>query len=235
MAAGGTDGHPEHRTQRAYARLAGFLFLWLIVTGVTSLVITSRIVGGGPFADAAQRVVVSERLYRFALCCALVETLSALLLAFSLYVTLKPVNALLAQLGMYWRIAESFVGMVGVAFGFVKLRIYTSQPIAAGGQAQALLDLMRQVGTATYNIGALCFSIGSLLFFYLFYRSHYVPRALSAFGIFASVVVTVICFGSLLFPERSAELQYGWAPMAIAEVATGFWLMFGVRIPGRAR
>lgn len=230
-----THAGTAQRTQRTYARLAGFLFLWLIVTGVTSMIITSHITGGGPFAEAAQRVVASERLYRFGLCSALVETLSALLLAFSLYVTLKPVDALLAQLAMYWRIGESFIGVVGVVFGFVKLRVYTSQTIAASGQAQSLLDVTRQVGTGTYNIGALCFSIGSLLFFYLFYRSRYIPRALSAFGIFASVVVAIICFGSLLFPEHSAELQYGWAPMAIAEVATGVWLMFAVRIPEPAR
>jgi hypothetical protein len=38
-------------------------------------------------------------------------------------------------------------------------------------------------------------------------------------------VVTVICFGSLIFPEYAATFQNGWAPMAIAEVTTGIWLM----------
>ncbi|PYQ56894.1 MAG: DUF4386 domain-containing protein, partial [Acidobacteria bacterium] len=69
------------------------------------------------------------------------------------------------------------------------------------------------------------FSIGSLLFFYLFFKSTYIPRILSAFGVFASVVVTIMCFGSLIFPERESTLQYGWAPMAVAEVTTGLWLM----------
>jgi hypothetical protein len=43
--------------------------------------------------------------------------------------------------------------------------------------------------------------------------------------------VTIICFGDLIFPERAAMFRYGWAPMAIAEVVTGFWLMFAVKIP----
>jgi len=30
---------------------------------------------------------------------------------------------------------------------------------------------------------------------------------------------------SLIFPEHAAKLMYGWAPMAIAEVTTGIWLM----------
>jgi hypothetical protein len=43
--------------------------------------------------------------------------------------------------------------------------------------------------------------------------------------VFASVIVTIICFGSLIFPEHAGTLQYGWSPMAIAEVTIGIWLM----------
>jgi hypothetical protein len=44
-----------------------------------------------------------------------------------------------------------------------------------------------------------------------------------------------MCFGSLIFPEYAATLQYGWAPMAIAEVTTGFWLMlFAVKTQPRS-
>jgi hypothetical protein len=51
----------------------------------------------------------------------------------------------------------------------------------------------------------------------------------------ASAIVTIICFASLIFPEHAATLQYGWAPMAIAEVATGFWLMlFAVKTQARS-
>src|SRR6266581_9267453 len=114
------------RTQRIYARVAGFLFLWLIITGLAGTLVISNIVGSGTFAETAKRVVASEHLYRVALSSELIETLSAVLLAFALYVTLKPVNKLLAQLAMYWRLGESFIGCVGMIFGFVKLRLYVS-------------------------------------------------------------------------------------------------------------
>ena len=39
------------------------------------------------------------------------------------------------------------------------------------------------------------------------------------------IIVTIMCFGSPIFPEHAATIQYGWAPMAIAEVTTGIWLM----------
>jgi len=223
------ENSSTEKTQRIYARVAGFLFLWLIITGLDGTLIISHIVGSGTFAETAKRVVASEHLYRVALCSELIETLSAVLLAFALYVTLKPVDKLLAQIAMYWRLGESFIGGAGMIFGFVKLGLYTSpQSLGALGtdQSQALVDLTRHAGFAAYNISAIFFSIGSILFSYLFFKSRYIPRILSAFGVFASVMVTIMCFASLIFPERAATLQYGWAPMAIAEVTTGFWLMF---------
>lgn len=224
----GTEHSSTKRMQRIYARVAGFLYLWLIITGLAGTLAISHIVGSGTFAETAERVVASEHVYRLALSSELIETLSAVLLAFALYVALKPVDKLLAQIAMYWRLGESFIGSVGMIFGYVRLHLYTSpQSLGALGtdQSQALVDLTRHAGFAAYNIGAIFFSIGSILFYYLFFRSRYIPRILSAFGIFASVVVTVMCFASLIFPEHAATLQYGWAPMAIAEVTTGIWLM----------
>ncbi|HMB83829.1 MAG TPA: DUF4386 domain-containing protein [Terriglobales bacterium] len=234
----GMEDSSTERTQRIYARVAGFLFLWLIVTGLAGALTISHIVGSGTFAETAKRVVASERLYRVALASELIEILSTLLLAFALYVTLKPVDKLLAQIAMYWRLGETSIGGVGMIVGLVKLRLFTSpQSIGALGvdQSQVLVDLTRTAGFAVYNIAAIFFSIGSILFFYLFFKSRYIPRILSAFGVVASAIVTIICFGSLIFPEHAATLQYGWAPMAIAEVATGFWLMlFAVKTQARS-
>ncbi len=234
----GMEDVSAQRRQVIYARLAGFLFLWLIITGLAGAITISRIAGSGTFAEISTRVVASEHWYRAALSTELVETMSALLLAFALYATLRLVDPLLAQLAMYWRVGEALIGCVGITTGFVKLRLYTSpQSLKVWGndQAQALVDLAGKAGNAAVIMGSLSFSIGSLLFYYLFFKSRYIPRSLSAFGVFASVVVTIMCFGNLIFPEYSGTLLYGWAPMALAEVTTGFWLMFAVKIPTSAR
>ena len=232
----GMEDSSTERTQRIYARIAGFVLLWLIITGLAGALTISHIVGSGTFAETAKRVVASEHLYRLALSSELIETLSAVLLAFALYVTLRPVDKLLAQIAMYWRLGESFIGGVGMIFAFVKLQLYTSPQTVGGveaGQSQHLLDLANHAGFVAYNVSAIFFGIGSILFCYLFFKSRYIPRILSAIGLVASVIVTIICFGSLIFPEHAAALQYGWAPMAIAEVATGIWLMlFAVKTQG---
>jgi len=80
--------------------------------------------------------------------------------------------------------------------------------------------------TVGFNISAILFSIGSLIFFYLFFKSKYIPGAISVFGIFASVMVTLVGFAMLVSPSHSGIIQLGWIPMLIAEITLGFWLLF---------
>jgi Domain of unknown function (DUF4386) len=227
------ENSSAERTQRICARVAGLLFIWLIATDLAGLLTVSHIVGSGTFAETAERVVASKHTYGIALSFELVEEVSAVLLAFALYVTLRPVNKLLAEIAMYWRLGESFIGGVMMIFSILTLRLYSSpQSFGAVGadQLQPLVNLARLGAVVGYNISAIFFSFGSLLFFYLFFKSRYIPRIVAAFGAFASVVVTVICFGAVIFPEHAAALQYGWIPIAIAEIITGFWLiLFAVK------
>ena len=216
----------SHGSLRTTARLAGFLFIWLIVTGLFGAMITSNIAGAGPLAERSTRVIASKYLYGLGLFIDLIETMSAMVLAYALYVILQPFNRWIAQLAMYFRIAESIIGAVGVIVGFVKLHIYTDMNDTGNDNGlQPLLSMIQHAGFTFYNISAIFFSVGSLLFFCIFYKSKSIPRILSVIGIVASPIATLLCVGSLLRPEDAKWFQLGWAPMAIAEIGTGIWLM----------
>ena len=84
---------------------------------------------------------------------------------------------------------------------------------------KGLSDLMRSIAGTTENIGGISFGIGSLLFFYLFFKSNYIPRVLSGLGLAASIIWTCLYFATLVFPERHALFQYiCFPPMALADV-----------------
>jgi len=232
-----TEDAAAYNTQRRYARLAGLLFLAEIILAFGSGFILDRIAGNGTFAETANRIAASEHLYRAGLSIVVIVTLSSAVLAFALYATLRPVNRLLAQLAMIFSLGDSFLAMVVRMSSFVRLHLYTSAQNAAGGtiSAEALSDLMRSIAGVTENIGGISFGIGSLLFFYLFYKSSYIPRVLSALGLAASVIWTCLYFATLVFPERHALFQYiCFPPMALADVITGLYLMlFAVRTGDR--
>lgn len=221
------------KTQRTYARLTGILFLGVILIALVGGSILSRVAGEGTFAETAARIAASERLYRVALSTVLIATLGSTLLAFALYATLWPVNRLLAQLAMIFSLNDSFLALIVRMCGFARMHLYISAQTSGAGPvaAQALVDLMRTIGGTTENLGGICFGIGSALFFYLFFKSRYIPRFLSALGICASVIWTGLYLANLIFPEYHALFQYiCFPPMALADVATGFYLMlFAVR------
>jgi hypothetical protein len=216
------------KAQRTYARLAGFLLLAVIVVALGSGVVLSHVAGSGTFAETAKRIAASEHLYRAALSAAVVVSLGSALLAFALYATLKPVNSLLAQLAMIFTLEDSFLALVVRMCAFVRVHLYLSAQ-GAGVQpipAQSLADLVRSIADTTENLGGICFGIGSFLFFYLFFQSRYIPRALAALGLCASAIWTSLYFVNLIFPEQHAFFQYiCFVPMVLAEVSTGFYLM----------
>lgn len=216
------------RTQRNYARLAGSLLLAEIVLALGSGVVLSHIAGSGTLAETTKRIAMREHSYRAALSIVVIVTLASVVLAFALYATLKPVDRLLAQLGMIFSLADSFLGLIVRMSSFVRVHLYVSPPTGSGApfSTEALADLMRSIAGTTENIGGISFGIGTVIFFYLFFKSRYIPRVLSFLGLIAAVVWTVLYFANLIFPEQHEVFQLiCFPPIAVADVITGIYLL----------
>jgi len=214
-------------SQRAYARAAGLFYLLVLAFDIAGLVITSTIEGGGDFGQTARNIVASQGLYRLGLCLALTGTISTIPLAIGLYVTLKPVDGNLAMAALLFRTAEAAVGAVGIVGAFAILQIYleASHTVAFDAEQLRALIVVHPLGAST-DIAAIFFSTGSTIFFYLFLKTQYIPRILSAWGVIASVLYVAIWFTGLVAPGAPGLVQVlGSVPILIAEVATGLWLL----------
>jgi uncharacterized protein DUF4386 len=223
--------------QQVYARIAGFMYLFLIVLGLTSLAITSRIEVGRNVLEVSRSVAASEQLYRIGLGFGLAESLCALLLAVGLYVTLRPVDSNLATMALLYRLVEVVTGAAGSVIGFATLQVYIEAHHADPfntNQLNALADLSSAAGGAAGAVAIIAFSVGSTIFFCLFLRSGYIPRIMSAWGIFASPVFGAVGVINLILPQFSGVTTYCYLPIAIAEISTGLWLLIrGVKLqPG---
>jgi len=214
-------------SQRAYARAAGLFYLLVLAFDIAGLVITSSIEGGGDFGQTARNIVASQGLYRLGLCLALTGTISTIPLAIGLYVTLKPVDGNLAMAALLFRTAEAAVGAVGIVGAFAVLQIYleASHTVAFDAEQLRALIVVHPLGAST-DIAAIFFSTGSTIFFYVFLKTQYIPRILSAWGVFASVLYLAIWFTGLVAPGAPGLVQVlGSVPILIAEVSTGLWLL----------
>jgi hypothetical protein len=204
------------------------------VFDVTGVVIIARITGSGNFLDTAHSISASETLYRIGLLCGLVGTMSTILLAIGLYITLKPVDGNLAIIALLFRLAESVIGGVVIVLGFATLQIYLDANHAAASDANqlsTLANLISRTAAIGINVSVIFFSVGSATFLYLFLRSGYIPRILATWGLLASLLCMIAFVASLLIPQAAEQLTgIGGLPIGIAEPIIGAWLLIrGIR------
>jgi hypothetical protein len=222
-------------SQRSYARFAGLMYVLVLLLDIAGGLITSGIGGTGTFSEVSHRIIASETLYRVGLGLALAGSLSTILLAVALYATLKPVDGNLTMMALLFRLAESAVGAVGIVAAFSILQIQLASNHANAFDANQLGALANFSSGPSTDVSAIFFSVGSTVFFYVFLKSNYIPRILSAWGIFASLVYVVVWFTDLVVPNHPGLVTIvGSLPILVAEVATALWLLIvGIRNPAR--
>ena len=142
---------------------------------------------------------------------------------------LEPVNKRLAQLALVLRLGASFVGSASVMFRIAQARLYKAsetEGLFTTEQLRTLVAVSQRAAGAGVTTAWMFLGAGSTLFFVLFLRSRYLPRAVAGFGIFASALLAAVAVAMFVFPERTNELKWFGVPMFVVEVATAFWLLF---------
>jgi hypothetical protein len=224
----------SEKSQIKWARLAGFMYLFIIAVYLLGILITSRFEVPGNIAETAHRVMEHELLFRFGLALGSLNALCAVLLAVSLYVAIRVINNNLALLALALELVYVAVGAVVnlIDYAFLKQQMDAySSGILDVKQLSALADLHSFVDAAGLNIACILYGVGSILFFYLFLKTKAIPRILAALGLFGSVLVPFLGFASLILPHSSKLLQLGWLPIFAAEVSVGLWLFIkGIKL-----
>jgi Domain of unknown function (DUF4386) len=218
----------EEKTQAVSARLAGLLFILVFVTAFAGhFLIPAGIIVSGDFSATAQNMTASEQTYRIALSARVASSVLTIFLSGALYALLAPVSGTLALVALLSRTGEAVLGGVGVSILFFSFGVYTGAASAfSAGEQESLAHVLSSGAGALFFTSVVFFSVGSTLFFYLLYKSRYIPRLISLiFGVFGSLLVTVFGFAGLIVSELPAAAQYAWAPLAVAELGGGLWLL----------
>ena len=215
------------RSQLAYARLAGVMYLAVDALDALCMGITGHLRVPGDIVATAHRITASQLLYRAGLCSAVLAALCTVLIGVGLYGALKPFDRTVALTGLVFRTAEGALFAVQMIVAFAFLKLYTGVDASgfSASQLSALAAVRSAVGDAGYDVSALFFSFGSTAFFYLFVKSGTIPRWLAWLGLAGSMLGPVACFGSLAFELTGAAYWAFSVPIAIAEVLTAVWLL----------
>jgi hypothetical protein len=221
-------------SQRAWARVAGFALLAIIVFGFAGMFLQS--VGGS--GTPIQNILAHERRYRVGLACGFVMLNNDILLAVALYGLLKRINAPLALLGTLWRFANALVLGVGVVAALTGLELLAnSQDFGTFNavQLQQLANQFLQMNSTASPIGLTFWSMGAAVHSYLLWESRYIPRVLSGAYLAIAAIILVCCFAIMIFPAIRAAIDPWFVlPDLPIELAVALWLSIkGARIKGR--
>jgi hypothetical protein len=224
-------------TRTTNARIAGFIFLLYIATGITSMVLSGQTTSGveGTAAKLAS-IAQHASLVRVNIVLTLLCAGYALVLAVTLYALTRDQDRDLAVMALCCRVGEGVViAAVSPLPTLALLSVATAGTPAAGADAaagNAIGALLLKMEGWTGIIAATCFALGSALYSYLFLRARSIPVPLAWLGVLASILLVVVLPLRLAGFIQGPVTNFVWLPMLVFEVALALWLLTkGVAMP----
>jgi hypothetical protein len=227
----------DRRPPLFYARVAGFIYLLAMALGIFSQgYVLGRLVGDDA-ARTAQQIAASEGVFRLGIVIDVLTAVTDVVIAWAFYELLKGVDASLALVGAWLRVADAAILATTAVGGLLTLRLLSGVGYLESfepGQLQSLARLYVSERSSGFYVGFVFLGLGSAVFAYLLFTSRYVPRLLAGWGIFASLLLAIGSLGVMLSPAFSASgAMIYMLPMFFYEVPLGLWFLIrGVRVSG---
>ena len=199
------------QSQRKAARVVGFAFLAAMTVAVfAEFHVRGHLVVANNAVDTARHIMTHERLFRVDTASHLLAVAIDLALIAGLYVVLKPVNRNLALFAVFLRLVETTVDAAMTLSDFDVLRLLSGADylrVFETDRLQSLARLSLGAHGAGNTVVFLFLGLGSTVFSYLWFKGHYIPRALAALGGFGSLLLAAGSFTFIIYPGLTAILS----------------------------
>jgi hypothetical protein len=209
-------------TRTTNARLAGFMFLFYIVTSIVGMILFNQATAGEDIGARLASIAAHMPTMGWSFAFALLAIFNALILAVALYALTRDEDPDLALLALMCRLVEGAINAIPAIAILALLSLATKMDATAANVTGALLLKVQEWSVI---VGATVFAVGSTLYSYLFLRARSIPLSLAWLGVLASIqlVITVPLAGLGLIRGTAAGLM--WLPMLVFEVTFGLWLL----------
>jgi hypothetical protein len=224
--------HQSSISQRQAAIIAGItLVLMAIVAGFAyGFVFTSLVVPGNAVATS-QNITNSEILFRGGILGWLIILVLDVLVAWALYIFLKPANKNLALLAAWLRLVyASMLGIAVLNLVFVLLLVRGADTLKAFDphQINAQVLFFLHAFSSVWSLSLIVFGCHLLVLGYIAFMSGFIPKIFGVLLIVSSLCYLLTNVATLLYPNyeqyKATVETILSAPMAIGELAFGVWL-----------
>lgn len=208
-------------TPRRLGRYLGAAFLFVWAGSIASGALSASIFADDP-AETLQNIADNSAQMRWStmidLC---ITSVGIVALATLLYTAVKRQNAPAAMIALGWWIAEAATLAVSTIGAFLLIPLSANAPNLTSDEL-ALAETLQNFDRQMWEIHMIFYGVGALLFYFLLYQSHAVPRWLSSFGIGA---VAIGLFSSVLFLAADYDWFFLGFPTGLFELLIGGWLL----------
>jgi hypothetical protein len=217
-------------TIKKTVRIAGMLYLLIIITGMFSvLFVRDKLIVPGDSAATAHQIISHESLWRAGIASDLVMHLCDIPVMLIIYILLRPVSRRVALLALLFNMIQTAVlvaNKLNLAAALLPLSgaayLKTVDPQMLYNQSYMAIRL-HDIG---FGIGLLFFGMTLLANGYLIRKSGYLPKIIGLLLQVAGLCYLASNFGLLLAPQIIAPLSL-WlmAPCFLAELSFALWLI----------
>lgn len=203
---------------------SGLLIMTLLAIFANAFALQPLVVPGDA-ATTAANILDNEVLFRLGIFSFMIVIMLDLLVAWGIYIFLRPVNWSLSLLGGWFRLVYSaifFVALINLVDALRLLTTATNAPLFAADQVSAHVMLSLNSFTAGWDAGLLIFGLHLVIVGYLVYKSGSMPRILGLLVIIAGLGYTIDTVTALLLPAFGVRLSLF---TFIGEVLLGLWLL----------
>jgi len=220
----------QFTSQKKAARIAGSIYLLIILSSLFFMVFIDPISSlEGKQSEAVEKIIDNELMFRIQVFYELFMYIGVIILSFALFKVLKPVNKNIAAMGMIFRFGEAALGLFAVIISLAVLVILNSETASEAfgpEQVNALSGIFLEIGSMMISVIFILIGLGTISFCYLFFRSRYIPRIISVFGMFSFSLVMVWASLNIMVPDLAADVQMFFLPWSILfEITIGLWLL----------
>jgi len=214
-------------SQRNAAIIAGLGLLIMTIFAVFAIYfVFPNLIVPGDAATTANKIMANEMQFRAGICSYLIVIVCDVVVAWALYVFLKPVNKSLSLLAAWFRLVYATIFGIALVNYVSVLQLLNNADyltVFETDQLHAKVILSLNAFSDGWAIGLVFFGFHLVLLGYLIFKSDYIPRILGVLLIVAGLGYLIDNFGKFLLPNYDLNIAtfVGWGEFLFV-----LWLLF---------
>jgi len=210
-------------------RLSGFLFLFILITDIASVVFGNKIIIDLDSDTELQKINDDPNKFKISIVIALIHHFGIIALAIMLFIAFGSYSIILGIVWITFRIGESLILFYNEKNYWGLHNIARQYSGAGGAEKKSLSDLARTIlKTKQFRwiFAQILFSIGTIAYSILFVTCGVVPPIIGWFGLVASILFGLGSGIILVKPNYKVPGYFGGLLIMLFEVVLAGWLLF---------